>query len=274
MNYTKVIFAFQPLEPWSEILIAYLSELNFESFEETSEGIIGYILENDFDKAHIQQICEKLDCPISFTNETVKQENWNSKWESSFEPIIIDDFCGIRADFHDSIEVENEIIITPKMSFGTGHHSTTEGMIRAMRYIDFEGKKVLDMGCGTAVLAILAEKLGANSIQAIDIEEWAFKNAIENTQKNDCEQIDVFFGGSEKIEGNFEVILANINRNILLSDMSIYSTHLKRNGLILFSGFYQSDLDLIKEQASKNNLDYIQHFCIKDWVISTFRKSI
>lgn len=274
MNYNRVIFTFQPLEPWSEILIAYLSELNFESFEETSDGVVGYILEQDVDKAQIQEICERLDCHISFENKTVIQENWNSKWESSFQPIVIDDFCGIRADFHEPIEVANEIIITPKMSFGTGHHSTTEGMIKAMRTIDFRRKSVLDMGCGTAVLAILAEKLKADTVQAIDIEEWAYKNAIENTQKNQCNKIKVLFGGSEKIKGDFDIILANINRNILLSDMSTYASHLKANGLILFSGFYEKDLDIIREKASKNNLDYIQHFSIKDWVISTFSKPI
>ncbi|MBL6657206.1 MAG: 50S ribosomal protein L11 methyltransferase [Flavobacteriales bacterium] len=272
MNYNQVIFSFELLEPWSEILIAYLSELNFESFEETSEGIIGYILENEFSKDDIQEICEKLDCAISFDYKTVGQENWNSKWESSFNPIVIDDFCGIRADFHSQIEVENEIIITPKMSFGTGHHSTTKGMIKAMRHINFESKNVLDMGCGTAVLAILAEKLNAHSVQAIDIEEWAYKNAIENTQKNECNNITVLFGGSEKIKGDFDIILANINRNILLSDMSIYASHLKADGLILFSGFYEKDLDIIKDEATIHKLDYIEHFTIKDWVITTFRK--
>ena len=272
MNYNQVIFSFKPLEPWSEILIAYLSELKFESFEETSDGIIGYILENEFSKEDIQGICERLDCPISFDYKTVDQENWNSKWESSFKPIVIDDFCGIRADFHAPIDVDNEIIITPKMSFGTGHHSTTEGMIKAMRHIDFEGKNVLDMGCGTAVLAILAEKLNAKSVQAIDIEEWAYKNAIENAGKNKCKAIEVLFGGSEKIEGDFDIILANINRNILLSDMGVYAAHLKSDGLILFSGFYEKDLNIIKAEATIHKLDYIQHFTIKDWVITTFRK--
>ena len=272
MNYNQVIFSFEPLEPWSEILIAYLSELKFESFEETSDGIIGYILENEFSKEDIQGICERLDCPISFDYKTVDQENWNSKWESSFKPIVIDDFCGIRADFHAPIDVDNEIIITPKMSFGTGHHSTTEGVIKAMRHIDFEGKSVLDMGCGTAILAILAEKLNAKSVQAIDIEEWAYKNAIENTEKNQCKAIEVLFGGSEKIEGDFDIILANINRNILLADMGVYAAHLKADGLILFSGFYEKDLDIIKAEATIHKLDYIQHFTIKDWVITTFRK--
>jgi len=249
-----------------------LSELNFESFEETTEGIIGYILEQDFNKAQIQDICDQLDCNISFSSRTVEQENWNAKWESSFQPIIIDDFCGIRADFHDSIDVKYEIIITPKMSFGTGHHSTTEGMIKAMKHIDFNGKTVLDMGCGTAVLAILAEKLKAASVLAIDIEEWAYNNAIENTQKNNCQSIEVQHGGSEKIQGDFEVILANINRNILLADMGTYANHLKAGGLILFSGFYESDLELIKQEATQHHLEYSQHFSIKNWVIATFRK--
>jgi ribosomal protein L11 methyltransferase len=145
-------------------------------------------------------------------------------------------------------------------------------MIKAMRHIDFEGKSILDMGCGTAVLAILAEKLNAKSIQAIDIEEWAYKNAIENTDKNQCKTIEVLFGGSEKIEGDFDIVLANINRNILLADMGVYAAHLKADGLILFSGFYEKDLDIIKAEATIHKLDYIQHFTIKDWVITTFRK--
>ena len=166
-----------------------------------------------------------MDCKIDINHKVIKQENWNAKWESDFQPITIGNKCGIRADFHEPLEVDYEIIITPKMSFGTGHHATTYGMIEAMIRLDFQEKKVLDMGCGTAVLAILAHQLGSNKVVAIDIEEWAYNNALENISMNGSSNILVHKGGKEKIEGEFDIILANINRNILIQDMYAYSSH-------------------------------------------------
>ena len=272
MNYKEVIFSFQPLQPWSEILVAYLSDLDFESFEDINEGVRAYIKEDDFNFSDIERVCSQLDCKIDINYKVIKQENWNAKWESDFQPITIGNKCGIRADFHEPLEVEHEIIITPKMSFGTGHHATTYGMMEAMLSLDFQEKKVLDMGCGTAVLAILAYQLGSNKVDAIDIEKWAYNNALENISMNESSNIVVHKGGQEKIEGEFDIILANINRNILLKDMHSYSSHLVSKGLILFSGFYEQDLDLIKEEAKRQKLEYISHSAKNKWVTAKFQK--
>ena len=272
MNYKEVLFSFKPLQPWGEILIAYLSELPFDSFEYDEDGVKAYIKENDFNLSDIERICKRLDCVVSIEHNTIETQNWNAKWESDFQPITIDKKCGIRADFHSPLDVEHEIIITPKMSFGTGHHATTFGMMESMLDLDFKEKQVLDMGCGTAVLAILAEKLGSIHVQAIDIEDWAFQNAVENTQMNATKFTEVYKGGKEKIKGEFDIILANINRNILLEDMGIYSIHLKQNGRIMFSGFYEKDLALIQDEANNNHLEYISHSVKNNWVTAKFKK--
>ena len=272
MNYKEVIFSFHPLQPWSEILVAYLSDLDFESFEDINEGVRAYIKEDDFNLSDIESICSQLDFKIDIKHKVIKQENWNAKWESDFQPITIGNNCGIRADFHQPLEVEYEIIITPKMSFGTGHHATTYGMMEAMLSLDFQEKKVLDMGCGTAVLAILAHQLGSNKVDAIDIEEWAYNNALENISMNGSSNIVVHKGGKEKIEGEIDIILANINRNILIQDMYVYSRHLLQDGLILFSGFYEQDLDLIKQEAKRQGLKYISHNSKNNWVTAKFQK--
>ena len=272
MNYKEVIFSFQPLQPWSEILVAYLSDLDFESFEDINQGVRAYIKENDFNFSEIESICSQLDCKIDINHTVIKQENWNAKWESDFQPITIGNKCGIRAGFHEPLDVDYEIIITPKMSFGTGHHATTFGMMEAMLGLDFQEKKVLDMGCGTAVLAILAHQLGSDKVIAIDIEEWAYNNALENISMNGSSNIVVHKGGKEKIEGEFDIILANINRNILIQDMYAYSSHLLQSGLILFSGFYEQDLDLIKQEAKRLGLKYISHNSKNNWVTAKFQK--
>ena len=272
MNYKEVIFLFQPLQPWSEILVAFLSDLDFESFEDINEGVIAYIKEDEFNFSEIEKICSQFDCKIDINHKVIKQENWNAIWESDFQPITIGNKCGIRADIHEPLEVDHEIIITPKMSFGTGHHATTYGMIEAMLSLDFQEKKVLDMGCGTAVLAILAHQLGSNKVDAIDIEEWAYNNALENISINGSSNIVVHKGGKEKIEGEFDIILANINRNILIQDMYAYSIHILQDGLILFSGFYEQDLDLINQEAKRQGLKYISHNSKNNWVTAKFQK--
>jgi len=272
MNYKEVIFSFQPLQPWNEILVAYLSDLDFESFEYIREGVRAYIKENDFNFSDIESICSQLNCKININHKVIKQENWNYKWESNFQPITIGDKCGVRADFHEPLELDYEIIITPEMSFGTGHHDTTYGMMDTMLSLDFQGKRVLDMGCGTAILAILAHQLGSKKVDAIDIEDWAYNNAIENISMNGSSNIVVYKGGKEKIEGEFDIILANINRNILIQDMNAYSSHLLQDGLILFSGFYEQDLDLIKQEAKRQGLKYISHNSKNNWVTAKFQK--
>lgn len=272
MNYVNVRFFYQPLQPWTDILVAYLSDEDYESFTENDLGLNAYISEDKFNENTIKSICDSLDCSINFEIQQIKQKNWNAQWESSFEPVIIERFCGIRAHFHAPLDVMYEIIITPKMSFGTGHHFTTSGMIMALNDIILMNQRILDMGCGTGVLAILAEKMGSKDIVAIDIDEWAYHNTLENCQQNSCKHIQVKRGGSEQIEGIFNVILANINRNVLIKDLSKYSTHLEINGIILLSGFYESDLEQIKNEANTHSLYYESHFNQNDWVVARFIK--
>ena len=273
MVYTEVTFEFSSLEPWREILVAYIAEIDFESFEDTDSGVKAYIPSLSFDEAKLKQVCDDLGLEVKFTFKDIEDENWNEKWETNFQTVVIDNRCGIRASFHQPLDVEHEVIITPKMSFGTGHHATTFGMMANMLSIDFKGKRVLDMGCGTAVLAILAEKLGAKDVLAIDIEEWAFNNSKENTEVNGSKNIRIDLGGAEKINGQFEVILANINRNVLLTDIKLYAQHLNSGGSILLSGFYDQDLTLIKEEAFKNNLAYQSHQLKDNWATAQFQKN-
>ena len=272
MQYKEVIFEIRPIEPWRDILLAHLGELHFDSFIEEEKGLKGYILSKNFAKGVLEELCADLDAHISFHVNDIQQQNWNSIWESDFEPVRVGDACGIRADFHEPLGVKHEIIITPKMSFGTGHHATTFVMMQQMLNTNFSGKRILDMGCGTAVLAILAEKLGATEIQGIDIDEWAYNNAIENLKINKCNNIQITIGGAEKINGFFDGILANINRNVLLNDMPTYSSALKTDGLILFSGFYTDDLVIVKQTALDYGLKYIQHTTKDNWVVAQFVK--
>lgn len=272
MNYKEVIWKIAPLEPWREIVIAHLGEAEYDSFVETENGLKAYVREDQFEQSYLDQLCEQLEASISFEVKEVEQQNWNAQWESDFETVQIDDRCGIRASFHEPLNVEHEIIITPKMSFGTGHHATTYSMMKQMLSIDFKGKRVLDMGCGTAVLAILAEKLGATNIQGIDIDEWAYNNALENIQMNGCQEISIHIGGAEQIEGTFQGVLANINRNVLLADMKIYAEALETGGFILFSGFYTEDLAMIQQAAKDVQLDYLQHSSKDNWVAAQFVK--
>lgn len=272
MQYREVIFEICPIKPWRDILLAHLGELPYDSFIEVEKGLKAYIMREDFDKVFLEELCAGLDAQISFEVKDIQKQNWNAVWESEFEPIMVGDTCGIRSDFHEPLGVQNEIIITPKMSFGTGHHATTFGMIQQMLQIDFSDKRILDMGCGTAVLAILAEKLGAQEIQGIDVDEWAYNNALENLQMNGCNNIQITIGGTKKIKGVFDGVLANINRNVLLNDIPQYSVALKTDGFILLSGFYTEDLILIKQTAQDCGLKYIQHTNKDNWVAAQFLK--
>jgi ribosomal protein L11 methyltransferase len=260
----------------AEILIAELSEIDFESFDETDEGIKAYIQTDKFvaDKIKNLQINSDTDCVIDYTWQLIKQQNWNAIWEQNFEPICIGDECYVRAPFHKKPNnIKYDIIIEPKMSFGTGHHETTSLMLKTMLSIDFTNKTVLDMGCGTGVLAILASLRNAKSITAIDIDEWAYENTIENCAKNNCDNIDTHKGDAELIKNKkFDIILANINRNILLNDMVHYSLALKENGILLISGIYETDLEVIKEEAQKHHLSIEKYESKNNWVAAKFYK--
>lgn len=276
MNYIEIDFTIEPLQPASEILIAELSQLGFESFVEEDDGLKAYIQKNDFQEDSIKEleILHLQDFQIQYKVSEIEDQNWNAKWESEYDAVLIDDRCYIRAPFHSSkADVEHEIIIEPQMSFGTAHHETTHQMIQFLLDEDVQGKKVLDMGSGTAVLAILASKKGAESVDAIDIDEWAFNNALENVRKNQCANIKVLMGGAELLKNqSYDFVLANINKNILLADMEQYTKVMASNARILFSGFYTHDLNDITARANHYGLELIRHSERNNWVAALFRK--
>lgn len=254
MNYIKVDFTIRPPEPFRDILIASLSEAGFESFMETETGLQAFIAESSFDRTFLDEMnLLKNDLAVvSYNIETIAEQNWNAAWESDFHPIEVGDQCRIRAPFHASRDVHYEIIVAPKMSFGTGHHETTWLMMKQMLDLNINGKSVLDMGTGTGVLAILAAKMGAAEVVAIDNDDYAFENALENVALNQPVDIAVEKGAADQINGRtFQVILANINKNVLLHDMQTFTDALEKEGKLLLSGFFESDVtDLVRKAES------------------------
>jgi len=258
-----------------EILQALLGQFEFDSFVENSKGFDAYILSdslNDEVKRELRELQKKFE--FTYTSKEVENKNWNEEWERNFYPVLVGNKCLIRADFHESNpSVEHEIIITPKMSFGTGHHATTYQMVDKLFDLDLKNKSVLDMGCGTGVLAILAKKRGSGYTVAIDIDEWSVENSNENIARNGTPDIEVELGDAEKLSNykKFDVILANINRNILLDDMVKYSTVLQNGGNILFSGFYTEDVPLLVEEAIKHNFRLIDQNSKQMWSLLHFQ---
>ena len=274
MSYTEVCFTVQPREIGQQILIAQLGELDFESFSEEGNVLKAYIKTELFNVDDIKdcQIFENEDFSITFTSKALPEQNWNQTWEDNFKPVLISEQCVIRAPFHDAFNVDYEIVIEPKMSFGTGHHATTHMMMLALLEENLTQRKVLDMGCGTGVLAILAEMRGANHICAIDYDQWCFENTSENIERNNCSYIIPRLGSAELIEEDFDVILANINRNILLDHIPVYAKHLQSDGLLFLSGFYKEDLDLINKVAARHDLKFVKHQLKNNWICSKYMK--
>ena len=276
MNYKELIFSLFGSEDYHrDLLVNALSEVGFDTFEETTEGFKAYIPEADFDSNSFSQALGPYKAMFSFTFEenSIPYKNWNAEWESNFEPLAIGDQCYVRATFHESRpEFKYEIVIDPKMAFGTGHHQTTSMMMQWMLDEEFTDKSVLDMGCGTGILAILASKLGADDIVAIDYDPVCFESTLENSAINKADNIEALCGSKEVIPSRkFDVILANINRNILLDQMDRYAEVLQGGGKIFFSGFYEGvDLDMITEKASALNLTYQGHKTDKNWVAAKF----
>ncbi len=276
MDYTEVTFKIESSYPLTDILIAELSEIGFESFEEGKDFLKAFIPAKTYDNERLKsiRIIEKEKNGISFTEKLIKEQNWNEVWESNFQPVTIGNDVYVRAPFHKKAEdVKYEIIIEPKMSFGTAHHDTTSLMIEQMLDEKIENKSVLDMGCGTGILSILAEILGASNVVAIDNDEWAYNNALENRRKNKCKKIDVRLGDSSALKDEmFDVILANINRNVLLKDMQVYHDHLNDNGILLLSGFLIEDVELLKDEAKKIGLIFSSMMMKDDWIALRFSK--
>ncbi len=271
--YIGYTFKVEPVQPGTEILIAELGYAGFESFVETPDGVIAYIQKGDHSESILESIhiLSSEEFKITFNFETIAQTNWNAEWEKNFNPIVVGDQCAIRAPFHDPFDVEYDIIIEPKMSFGTGHHETTHMMIEHILASDFANKSVLDMGCGTGVLAILAMKKGASKVEAIDIDNWCYLNSLENISRNECDQIIVLEGDASLLEGKkFDVIIANINRNILLNDLSGYVACLNENAFLFLSGFYDSDCTLIATSCQKLGLKLETKRTRNNWVALKF----
>ncbi|MAN26171.1 MULTISPECIES: 50S ribosomal protein L11 methyltransferase [Mesonia] len=274
-SYKGFYFTIAPLQPATEILIAELGELGFESFVETETGLQAFIITEDYHEGMLGeiQILQSEEFEISYTSEDIEQVNWNEEWEKNFSPIMVDEVCQVRAPFHPKLDTEFDIVIEPKMSFGTGHHATTHMMIQHILKEDWQDKKVLDMGCGTGVLAILSEMKGANPIDAIDIDNWCYLNTLENIERNNCKHISTYEGDAGLLEGkNYDTIIANINRNILLKDMATYANCLNEKGSLFLSGFYQEDLAIIKESCEKLGLSYESHLERDNWIAAKFVK--
>ena len=268
-------FTIDPVELGSEILIAELGEKAFESFIETETGISAFVQKDLWDTNILDdiQILSNPEFKIEYTFEEIEQVNWNEEWEKNFEPIDVDGKCHVRAPFHEKTSAEYDIVIEPKMSFGTGHHETTHMMIQHLLETDLVGKKTLDMGCGTAILAILAEMKGAQPIDAIDIDNWCYLNSIENAERNNCKHISVYEGDASLLIGKkYDVIIANINRNILLNDMQQYVDCLNENGILFLSGFYTEDIPVISESCTSKGLTYVKQFERNYWVAMKFVK--
>ena len=275
MNYIEYNFTVFPTEMGAEILMAELAEVGFDSFEDTPTGIKAYIPKDSWNEQILQDIYLLInpEFTISYQITEIEQVNWNEEWEKNFSPIVVEDLCTVRANFHPVPNTRYDIVITPKMSFGTGHHETTYMMLQQLLPLSLEDTKVLDMGCGTGILAIMAALRGARDITAIDIDPWCVENATENVQQNNCSFITIKEGDVSLIAGEqYNLILANINRNILLSDIPAYTQALLPQGLLLVSGFYEEDLPAIKEKCQEVGLTYLSHIERNRWVSAKFQR--
>ena len=255
-NYLEFNFKIQPLQPWNEILMAELIEIGFDSFTEEDNGILAYIPKDLLDENSLKNLwlLNSDETKISYSYKEMPNINWNEEWEKNFSPINVEDKVLIRAEFHDANPNLHEIVIQPKMSFGTGHHPTTHLMIQQMLEMNFREKNVLDMGCGTSVLAIFAKQKNANRVVAIDIDEWSVENSIENAERNNV-SLEISQGTAANLgKENFDIILANINRNILISDIPTYVSVLNKGGQLLLSGLCFFDVEDILEVCHEQGL--------------------
>ncbi|WP_443946503.1 50S ribosomal protein L11 methyltransferase [Pedobacter sp. AW1-32] len=278
MQYTKVIISFEHIEDYQQdLLISDLADLGFDTFEENESGFTAFVIKENFDEQQLKDLLlgHAEEFKATYHLEDVADENWNAEWEKNFSPLIIDDVCYVRATFHEAQpSYPYEIVIDPKMSFGTGHHQTTTMMMQYILAADLKDKDVLDMGCGTAILAILAAKLGAKKLVAIDYDDVCYESTLENAALNHVGNLTALCGSKEVIpDEKYDVIFANINRNILLDQIHRYAEVLKQSGKIFFSGFYLTpDLEMITEECAKYGIHYLDHKQNGDWVAAQFEK--
>ncbi|EAR00033.1 ribosomal protein L11 methyltransferase [Maribacter sp. HTCC2170] len=258
-----------PLQPATDILIAELGAAGFESFVEKENGVQAYIQETDWHEGILEGV-SILGNPlfeVSYVLKKIEQQNWNATWEQNFNPITVGNKCQVRAPFHEKSNTEFDIVIEPKMSFGTGHHETTHMMLQFILDHDFNGKSVLDMGSGTGVLAILAAMKGASAVDAIDIDNWCYLNAKENVERNGNQAVEVYEGDASLLTNQrYDVIIANINRNILLNDIPTYVKCLNPKGQLFLSGFYKEDIPLISQKCNESGLKFEKNLENNNWV--------
>jgi ribosomal protein L11 methyltransferase len=279
MDYLELNIKLSPVRPFNEIIVAQLADAGFESFVDTEEGVLAYgqITETSVEKALNETFLgeKREDVQCSFESKIIESQNWNAVWESDFEPVFVEDYASILAPFHDRNQGKGLVVeIQPKMSFGTGHHQTTWMMTKALFELEEISENVLDMGTGTGVLAIIAEKLGAKNILAIDIEDWSVESTIENAERNHCQNIEVLHGDIDLIEGKaFGLILANINKNVLKAQIPFYAQTLENKGTLLLSGFFDSDVNELVDFAEGYGLKK-EHTYFKDnWAAIKLRMS-
>ncbi len=271
MSYIEVNCRVFPAEPASDILIAQMAEIGYDGFADSDTGVLAYIPKDRFDAdaLHNLHIVKSGMFDISFEHAEIEDENWNALWESNYDPVEIDGKCLVRAPFHNAQEgFEYEIVLEPKMAFGTAHHETTFLSVRQMLKMDFKDKTVLDMGSGTGILSILASKKGAKRIVAIDNDSWAYRNALENFKMNDIGNAEALEGDALSVpDEQFDIILANINRNIIINDMKYYAKALKKSGSLLLSGFYEHETVLVRDEARKYHIEIASQSSKNDWVV-------
>lgn len=279
MKYTAVTFTSSTIEEWQkDLLIAELANLGFDTFEDQDQGFVAYVPSSNLDIQALETVLatEAVGYDISYQVEELENKNWNQVWESNFSPILVDDQCYVRATFHeDKPEYPYQIIIDPKMSFGTGHHQTTSMMLSFILENNFEGKRVLDMGCGTGILAILASKRGAKDILAVDFDPICVESVNENKELNQVSNIEAKLGSKEVIVGlQFDVVLANINRNILLDQFDVYASDLPDAGELYISGFYDGeDLEILREKAESLGFQFVEKKVLDTWCAAKFIKA-
>lgn len=275
MDFLQIIIPVS--EDVKELLIAELDFLGYDSFQETEEGVDAYVQEELFQEEQLKEVLARYQEAVSYKVSKLEKKNWNEEWEKNFDPVQIEDKVLIRASFHDSDQsFPYEILINPKMAFGTGHHETTSLMIKAQLEIDHKGKTVLDAGAGTGVLGIFAGMLGAKEITATDIDEWAYSNMIENAEINNIHNITCLQGAMEDlglVKNRYDIILANINKNVLLDEIKLYVQALNKGGYLLLSGFYTQDIDDIKSEALNRGLTFGKSYQKNNWACLMFQNS-